>query len=420
MMAAMPAYYEAAPMPADGDLPALEAYVDDFSLARCLDDWKPTRAAAAGPAPYWPEDDGSGVAALLDSEPRPVSWLVKNKVPHGRAIGLTGIGGVSKTRCMFQIGIGAVTSRTLWGWAFERTGAAALFLTEDTADDAHRKLHEIKHAMNLTDAEGRAVRQKLKIFPLASVSPTTLLEAGPGGTLHESERAAGLFRRCKSIPDLVFIGLDPSLSLTEGAELDQSNQRQLGKLVDRLAIETGATVMLVSHAAKSLQTAEEINSHSSRGAGSLTDALRAEYVLRGMTAAEARQLGVSDIENRKGYVQLVATKGNDLPPSAFVPIWLRRGTAGVLELANIEPADGADVLHKRDTDALGVLRRLNREGTFQFSDWLAALLAEGTIKGQTEAAKKTLQRIVRVLLAHGLIERGPIRGTYQIAGDSAF
>jgi hypothetical protein len=51
----------------------------------------------------------------------------------------------------------------------------------------------------------------------------------------------------------------------------------------------GACVVLASHSAKALQGADEIGSHSSRGGGAITDAVRAEFVLRTMTAAEAKR-----------------------------------------------------------------------------------------------------------------------------------
>jgi len=81
-----------------------------------------------------------------------------------------------------------------------------------------------------------------------------------------------------------------------------AHQRRLGELVDRLALETGACVVLASHAAKATNQADELGNHTSRGSGAITDAVRGELALRTMTATEARKYGISDTAERKAAV----------------------------------------------------------------------------------------------------------------------
>ena len=110
----------------------------------------------------------------------------------------------------------------------------------------------------------------------------------------------------------------------------------LGKAADDLGVETGAAVLLAAHATKASAGIDELVSHNSRGGGAITDVVRAEFSLRTMTAKEARDAGITDMEERKRHVQLVATKGNHISPSAFVPVWLRRGDYGTLSAASVE------------------------------------------------------------------------------------
>jgi hypothetical protein len=366
----------------------------------------------------WPPGDGD-ISTFLRMPPPPLAWFAHERLLAGRAHLLTGIGGSSKTRFLFHMGIAAVIGRTPWGWEIDRAGRAALFLAEDTKEGVHRTLAAIAAHSPFTGEERRAIAERLRVYPLAGQN-TRLLAAAPGGGLVETANAEGLLRRCKAMPELRFIGLDPALALTEGDEMNNAHQRRLGELVDRLAIETGACVVLVSHAAKNLQTAEEIGSHTSRGGGAITDAVRGEFTMRTMTAAEARQFGVTDIEERKSYVQLVATKGNEMPPSAYVPLWLKRANGGVLELAALEaPESESEAIMRRDTDALSVLRELNRSGKYNVADWKAACLERRIIKaGTPESEKKAMQRIANVLMAHGLIERAAVRGCFQVAGGA--
>jgi hypothetical protein len=112
--------------------------------------------------------------------------------------------------------------------------------------------------------------------------------------------------------------------------MNQAHQRRLGELMDRIAIDSGACVMVTTHAARSMLHADELGSHSSRGGGAITDAVRGEYALRTMTEKEGRRFGIEDRAQRQRYVQLAATKGNGLPPEAFAPLWLERGEHGLL------------------------------------------------------------------------------------------
>ncbi len=78
-----------------------------------------------------------------------------------------------------------------------------------------------------------------------------------------------------------------------------------------------------------------------------------KYTMRTMTADEGRKYGITEIEQRRAFVQLAATKGNELPPLAFAPIWLKRGPGGVLELADLA-TPSADPVGPRERAALGV------------------------------------------------------------------
>ena len=208
--------------------------------------------------------------------------------------------------------IGAVTGSLPWPWQVSRTGSAVLLLTEDTEADAHRAVHSIAEHSGIGDAEHAAIAERLRIYPLAG-EDNRLLTLTAGGQVEPSVRVTMLLAKLCAIPDLVLIGLDPAIALTDGSESDATHQRRLGELADRIAIETGATVVLTAHAAKALQAADELGSHSSRGSGAITDAVRAEYVLRTMTMAEGRKYGITKVEERRAYVQLAATKGNALP-----------------------------------------------------------------------------------------------------------
>lgn len=368
-------------------------------------------AAPAAASSVWPAESGS-IAAYLDTPPPELHWFAHERLLANRAHLLTGVGGTSKTTCLYHLGIGAVTGRVPWGWQIDRTGAALLLLAEDDAGNVHRTIsNHVRHS-DLSSAEQRLIAERLHVFPMAGRS-CRLLSAGSNGTLHETAEARGLFALAKRIPDLRFIALDPALALTEGDEMSPAHQRRLGEFVDRLALETDACVVLASHAAKGVTTLDEVGSHTSRGSGAITDAVRGELVLRTMTASEAKSFGISDLAERKAHVQLVLTKSNAAPPRAFVPIWLRRGEGGLLSLADLGEEIARSPVGVREQRALEVLRKLASLGAPKLKEWREACEQEGLITAPNPAAAdKAMQRIKSVLLASSLIESGMGKGVF--------
>lgn len=364
------------------------------------------------PAPRveWPEGMTGSVADLIGTSAPDVQWFAHFALLAYRAHLLTGAGGSSKTRALYHLAIAAIIGRLPWGWQIERTGSAVLFLAEDTIENVHRTLHALIEFGDITEAEAKLIGERLFVFPLAGKDAVLL--ANVSGSLLETNAAEGMRDRCKSIPDLVFIGVDPVIAFTEGDEMNAAHQRRLGELFDRLAIETRACVVATSHAAKHIQNADEVGSHSSRGSGAITDAVRAEFTMRTMTADEGRKHGVTEIEHRRAFVQLAATKGNELPPSAFAPIWLKRGPGGVLELADLA-APAADSVGPRERAALDVLRRLAAISTPMLKDWRDACAAEGLLTGKNpDAMKKAMDRIRETLMYAGMVKTGMAKGVY--------
>lgn len=392
---------------------------NDFAAAHGLDGLRDYLHAneRMPPAPEaWPPGDGS-VSAFLESPAPAQQWHFDNQMPAGRAVLLSAIGGSSKTRALIHMGFGSCIGRLTWPWSVARTGRAVLLLTEDTTEDVHRAVRAIAEHSDLSASERRAIGERLQVFPMAG-HDSRLLSLAAAGVLEPNERAHQLVEKLRAVPELVFVGLDPALALTEGDEMNPAHQRRLGEFADRLAIETGACVVLTSHAAKAVQSADEIGSHTSRGSGAITDAVRAEYVLRTMTAAEARQFGITEIEDRKAHVQMVATKGNALPPAAFAPMWLKRGPGGVLLPAELAPSD-AGTIGTKERKALDLLREMSASEAPALKDWRSACEAAGLLTGKNADAKeKAMQRILRSLLAAGEVEQGMRRGVYAPVGGA--
>lgn len=306
-------------------------------------------ASVAQVASIW--DTPVDIAALLATQPEPMKWLVRDKrsdppapiIPFARGGVCTALGGTGKTALLKVLAMGCVTRHLpIEEWRIERTGKVVLVLTEDTHAEFHEDLHRLCQGM--TTREREAVTRDMIVYPLAG-EDTRLLIKNERGVVEKSALYHALVAKIKAIGGVVLVGLDPALGITEGDEMSQTDQRALGRAVDDLAVNVCATCILLSHSGKAIAGAEELSSHSSRGGGALTDAVRFEFTMRGMTKKEASAHGIEDLEERLHLVQITCTKGNRVPPSAKVPVWLRfdRGvlvSAGLAEPEKKAKADG--------------------------------------------------------------------------------
>jgi RecA-family ATPase len=251
------------------------------------------------------------------------------------------------------------------------------------------------------------------IFPMAG-KDTRLMVKTRNQTVEKSPLYFALEQKIHDLGNVVFVGLDPALSLSEGEELDQGQQRALGKMADDLGVNTGAAVLLVSHATKASLQTEELQSHSSRGGGAITDAVRAEYVLRNMTGKEAVKANITDIEERHRHVQLVNTKGNKIPPAARVPVWLRRDDFG--NLAEVEIIfDEKGHFTDREKKIIQTHIEMSVHSTVKLGDWRAECVKRGLVSGDTpKAQEKAMQRVLKNLSNLQMIQKGIGKGIYTI------
>lgn len=360
----------------------------------------------------WP--DGH-IGGYFEQAPPAVQWFARERLLAGRGHLLVGTGGSSKTRVLYHLAVGAVLGRLPWEWTIETVGSAALFLTEDIAPQVHRTMHALGAA--LKPAERALLVERLRVFPLAGRG-ARLLKLN-GDALVETEVHGWMLRQLEAMPKpLAFVGIDPALGVTEGDELNQAHQRRLGETVDTVAIHTGACAVLVAHAAKGIGSLPELQSHSARGAGALTDALRAEFTLRSMTSDEARRFGIKDLSERARHVQMAATKGNDLPPEAFVPFWMRRGAGGFLEQVELTP-DECGELDGRDEAVLSVLIKHAASGDSSLEFWRKQCAAAGLLTSTSEQAQiKQMDRIRQKLMKARLVIHGRNRGLYRPSAEA--
>jgi putative DNA primase/helicase len=389
---------------------------NDLAILYGLEAVKKSFSEQGKSAKIW--DQPVDLTSLIDIEPAPIAWFVQDRIISGRGLVITGVGGSSKTRMIYHLAAGAALGRLPWEWTVNQKGRSILVLTEDVADDLHRTMHNLCLSLELSYEEKFKVYHSIIPYPLAG-EDVKLLAKAQAGTLEKSPLFQALSQKIKDFGDIAFIGLDPALSLTDGDELDQGNQRALGKMADDLAVQTGAACALVTHATKGSLAKDELTSHNSRGGGAITDAVRAEFVMRTMTSKEAIKAKLQDPEERFRHVQLVGTKGNYLPPDAYIPVWLRRDQYGVLHEAELSFDE--EQATSKDMEALDILKDIAKTTSPPIRDWRRACVNAGVITAKSENAQvKDIDRIKNKLKKLGYIKQGHGRGIWLPVKEDDF
>jgi RecA-family ATPase len=120
-------------------------------------------------------------------------------------------------------------------------------------------------------------------------------------------------------------------TLTRFHKLDENSAQDMGRLLsqlERLAVESGASVLFLHHTSKSaVVNGQAAMQQAARGSSVLVDNARWAAFLAPMTEQDARSFGVPAAE-RMNFVRWNISKQNYGP--ALADIWYRRDEGGVL------------------------------------------------------------------------------------------
>jgi RecA-family ATPase len=157
-------------------------------------------------------------------------------------------------------------------------------------------------------------------------------------------------------------------TLTRFHKLDENSAQDMGRLLsqlERLAAESGASVLFLHHTSKSaVVNGQATLQQAARGSSVLVDNARWSAFLAPMTEQDARSFGVPAAE-RANYVRWNISKQNYGAPLA--DIWYRRDEGGVLvpvKFTASRPAAGASsapVANENETVAAASAAPVNPE-----------------------------------------------------------
>jgi hypothetical protein len=304
--------------------------------------------------------DWNVATAFAGSAPRQRS-LVSGSIPMGVAALLAAAGDTGKSYTALELcdrvsmGPAPGPERPILGGLVETYGAAVLVTAEDAKGPVHRRLRAL-------DPDGSRARQRQHPFyvvPLPDAGGPIALVTQERGRLTITEQYWALREQLLKIPNLALVVLDPlQVFVHADVNADPMVAAFVMALFNRLAAETGATVIALHHVRKDKDAPKNLQEarHLIRGTSALVDQSRVAVVLWVPSEADirkaCRQLKVDYAPN--AIVLGGVVKAND---GASRKTWtLHRQPNGLLRDMSAEAASsraGTAKLEEQLVEAIG-------------------------------------------------------------------
>ncbi|MDR5819319.1 helicase RepA family protein [Caballeronia sp. LZ043] len=275
------------------------------------------------------------------SEPPPPLDHVLSGLLAGTVGALVGPGGVGKTMLLMQIACDIAAGLPVGGGVLtpgmvSNAGAPVVFLLAEESHDVMRwrlqaalqriqEMAEFKDA-GACDALVERLSRHLLVFPLAGKKRLKLIADGEV----VEDALMKVVEIAKSARLLI---VDPLRRFHSGEENDSSHMTTVVGAFERIAMQSGAAVILSHHANRSsvLGGAGD-QASASRGSSALTDGIRWQANLSAVAESTASHLGIAE-PHRRNLVRLDIAKAN-YGSKGFEPLILRRdANSGALAVA---------------------------------------------------------------------------------------
>lgn len=277
-------------------------------------------------------------AEMLYSEPEPERWLVENWLPENVVGVLAGPGGTGKSTLSMQIGIRIATGRPFMGMPTGDPGTAIILNAEDSQNRLHLRYRNMVDQMR---AEGDIEAGDLTLLaehfqPRALGTQRKALTEGSDGRVKQTPIVDQAISAIRQTPGPVkLVVLDPASRFNGGNENANEDATVFIEAAERIREATGATVLIVHHAAKGHAKPGEGSASvdSIRGASALTDGARYAAMLRTLDPDRARHYGLH-AEQAGQFARLDVVKNNYGEP--WPGMWVKRLPGGLLAPASLK------------------------------------------------------------------------------------
>jgi regulatory protein RepA len=272
------------------------------------------------------------ILKCYQTEPPPLDFVLPSLL-SGTVGSIVSPGGQGKSMLALQLAHHISGFVDMLGLGEYPIGRVVYLSAEDGGNILHHRLYEIGGRLGKKEREECAAR--LIIEDLTKYTPDLLHGDKAEAWRTSIERAATNSR---------LLLLDTLRGFHSGDENDSQAMAVLMGHLRAIAARTDCAIVFLHHTSKALAVSGQGDlQQASRGSSVLTDNIRWQAYLAGMTTEESKSLSAEDgaepIGEEKGYyVRFGISKQNYGAP--FTEKWFRRGKGGILEPATLKPASG--------------------------------------------------------------------------------
>jgi hypothetical protein len=347
-------------------------------------------------------DPQNGMIAISTAVPQPREYTVEDVLVPGKSVVLAGFGGTSKTQLAIHLAV-SIALGIPFGRKTVKQGSVMMCLSEEDRDEVARRVNAIARHQAYTANQIQLIEQNLRAFPL--VGHDTRLTIRDGKTLTEGKFGDDIIAAVNAIGNVRLLVLD-HLGLFHGGDFNAREEAALTmRLINHIAQETGASVLLLAHTPKSAIQQEASDASMVAGSTAFVDQARGAWVLATMREAEAKTFGISNAD-RTSYASLAIVKNNYGPTGEV--IWFKRvpfDGVGLLEPIVLNPQATITKAAANTEMRIVVFVSANRG---RYSRTKLRDTQSGKTSGLLKASKGDVDRAIDALLADGqLINRPP-------------
>jgi RecA-family ATPase len=171
----------------------------------------------------------------------PRRWLVPHRIPLANVTMLNGDGAAGKTTIALQLAAATVRGTDWLGSVVDEPGKAIFFTAEEDSDEIHRRLEAIvaHQAIGFADLAG------LHLLCMPGADPV-FGAADKAAVIRATPLFESLIKAASEIRPTL-IAIEAAADVFAGNENNRSQVRQFLGLLRRLAVTTGAAVLLIAH-----------------------------------------------------------------------------------------------------------------------------------------------------------------------------
>lgn len=282
------------------------------------------------------------ISDYLHGEPPAINWVCEPCIPAGKVAVLAAAGGTGKSFLSVVLAMHMAIGEEFG--PFKPTGKPVrtlIIAAEEDKDDIARRVSAICKALAFTPEQLKLIDDNVTVVAARGMD-WRMLQYDDARNVQETSRVDYIIEQAREC-GAQFVVLDPLAKFNGANENDNGEMAHLMAVLDRIAVRTGAAVLVIHHTKKT-DNDRETTQASVRGASAIVDNARAAIVLTRMSKAQAPLYNIQP-DDAGRFVVCTFAKNNYGPYTK--DSFFRIGTGGV-------PAHAPEITQAHSSSAKAV------------------------------------------------------------------